>query len=518
MRCTLMASRNNRTRLRTTLLALFVVVTGNWMSAFAWADHIDAQLLEEAPRLLRQLKDHSYASVGVLPFRVDKRGQGPKFNVGPLNTNMASRLANALILAETDTRNPIKVVDTGKVAARSRGLKAGNDRTRDIMLKSEYPLAWGTERARPDVLLGGDVKISRDNSTAMVMITAFDGRATEPRVFDRFQVATDRTILADAGQHFQLTARQARSRDDETLDKEAAASASRADNAAPEGSKPESIPAGTAAGDVTISILCDGQPVTIDRDPSNPGEARARLGRRESAASVASSSQIQGKTIALIIENKSPTEAYAVVLLVNGCNTLFEEAENALNCTKWVLDPARDGKPTRYTIKGIYQKKTDPSDTARPYSVRPFKVLSEEESRASEVEFKDQDKLGLIEFHVFKSGSTSDKKMLISSVRKLSLRGLSLTEQNKYPVKSFQACQTGLQQHTRIRQVQGRLALVESRTVSSRVARPARRGDRGLIVGDERPVAGSQLEKVNFENPQEIYFLPIRYYTPSGSG
>ena len=88
----------------------------------ARADVIDDALREEAPKIMKYIKDHGYHTVGVLKFVVKKGNQPASLNTGTLNTKIAKSLEHALILLN-DPSKPIDIIqDASKAAAgQSRG-------------------------------------------------------------------------------------------------------------------------------------------------------------------------------------------------------------------------------------------------------------------------------------------------------------------------------------------------------------------------------------------------------------
>jgi len=85
---------------------------------------------------------------------------------------------------------------------------------------------------------------------------------------------------------------------------------------------------------------------------------------------------VSGKSLAFRLTNRNGG-AYAVVLMVNGKNTLYEERYSALSCRKWVLD-----KPGTTLTVGGFQTEQNKQQT--------FKVLeASEQFNADEMNYKD---------------------------------------------------------------------------------------------------------------------------------
>lgn len=487
-----MMAAGKRVRLGRWCLAAFVVALGLGVSAPARADNIDQKLIEEAPKIMKHLRENKYKNVGVLKFRVQKGDKGtPSYSAGELNSNMAIRLENALILLD-DPKNPIGIIHDASRTAASRKLSSRDAKGRRGMLEeSKFHLAWGKETVKADAFLTGDVKISTDNKTATVSIKVFDAKTENPKEICHFSTKTDHNILSEAGQSWRLS-RAVRSKRDFDGDK---ADDAAADNATTQDQGKEQQP---AQGDepVKLHVIFDGNEVPLDSDPANPGERRARMIPKKRGPTT--TKEISGPTqsVEFRIENTGK-DPCAVVLKVNGQNTLFLQEEEAEKCTKWVLGPGE-----KYTIKGFYTEESGKN-------LNPFKVLSEEESKKLEDEWKDNDKLGLIDFHVFQTGGGG-----MNITRKPSLRGLSKRDLTKNKPASMADLQRALADKTHAHNVNGKLEVnKKSLTTVRHTGKP-----RTLIgKGESNPTeAGGDLSKVDFDNATEIYHYSIRYYTPGG--
>jgi len=84
--------------------------------ALARADNLDRALLRHAPAIMEDLRANGYTNVGVLKFRVQKGTAAPSMHAGFLNTSLATRLENALILAQ-DKAQPIGITRGASEAA-----------------------------------------------------------------------------------------------------------------------------------------------------------------------------------------------------------------------------------------------------------------------------------------------------------------------------------------------------------------------------------------------------------------
>ena len=101
---------------RPTLLFLALAVS---LAPVAKADNIDLELIKKAPEILKFLKDKDYKNVGVLHFQLQKGKGRPTYNGGPINTNMSTRLENALLM-EIDPKSPVGIIRDASTVAASR--------------------------------------------------------------------------------------------------------------------------------------------------------------------------------------------------------------------------------------------------------------------------------------------------------------------------------------------------------------------------------------------------------------
>ena len=502
-------SRNLKLGVAPGLWALGLILAA-WASGptAARADNIDLALLDEAPKIMAYLHKQGYKNVGVLEFRVQKGKEHADFGTGTLNSNMATRLENALILLD-DPADPIGVVRDASQHALSRDKKATylTADGRKALMAASYPLAWGKEVVKPDAFLVGDVVLSGDNKAAAVTVKAFDKDAGEPKKVQQFTVKTDRSILGDAGQSFQLSKRTLqRGGGDDPFNDAAAASATSKDQnkdqtAAKDPNKDQSTvkdqsavkdqnkdqPAPSADDNpVTLTVLYDGQPQNLEDDPASLGEKKVRLIKPQLT---------ENQVVEMVLENKSQSDTLGVVLKVNGQNTLYQETDDAPNCHKWVLGPGKT-----FHIKGFYTDDTGDN-------VLPFKVLSDDETKQKADQMKDDKTLGIIEFHVFRSSDKApDAAMDVS--RTVNLRGLSPHDAAK---AKHSASLTDLKNELapRCRVLAEKRSLApDKEAIKKHIAK------RNLIGAGEK-TSGGTIERVDFANPEEVSFVQIRYYSPS---
>jgi hypothetical protein len=444
-------------------------------------DPINKAIREEAPAVLKYVKDHGYHTVGVLVFTVKKGNQPPTLKTGTLNSMIARRLETALVLLNTKESGIQVIHDASRVASRQiRGATFKNTSGRRGLLNHSYPVWAGAQKHQADVFLTGEVAVEKDMKHLTIIITAFDSKTPDAihEVLRIKNVPTNRDILAAIGQSFALP-RGLRNRGSRDLDDAAAESASKGENQSTETSQDADNP-------VTLTISYDGKPVTLTADPSNHGD----LHIRRTTADKPNESQ----KVKFVITNKS-NDTVGVVLAVNGKNTLFEQdltSKQVGECTKWILAPNES-----YTIDGFYMS-VDGKD------VRPFKVLSDDES--AKVDISPEQK-GVFSFFVFRPGSSSGMNV--------STDGGDLAESadTKTDSTDLSEVQRGLRAATGTHAKNGRLLTETRRKRESHPRDVSKKGNRGLVVEGDA-TAGGNLKRIDAKlDPQPAISQFIRYYT-----
>lgn len=353
----------------TTMLALLAAPA-------ARADNLEKKLHEQAPKLMKYLEEHRAYTVGVLKFRVQKGKQLPSFNVGLLNSSLAERLTNVLIM-NTSSERPLTILrDVNQTAARQKLPPYTRPQGLQSLFAEEFPVAWGSQKARADLFLTGLVSIQDDMKKATVHLEAYTRKSIKEKPVEvlSFDVATDRTLLTDLGQSF-LIPRSVGKRPFvrlEDLDQSGADSAADLD----QNSKNKN-PLSLADNLLDLEVFYNNTRQNIVPNPDQPGELQLDNRARP------------GDDVKFVIRNKGQ-ENIGVVLMVNGVSTLFREKVEPINCTRWILGPGE-----KQEIKGFY------NDDQKTY--QPFRVLTDEEQAA--IQWWDMDHPGLIQAHVFVSAS-----------------------------------------------------------------------------------------------------------------
>jgi len=355
-------------------LALVVVLS---LTARARAEEkraaaLDAQLLEQAPKILEYLRDKGYKNVGVLKFRI-KKGKDPvSDNVGTLNMFLANRLEVALVL--TNSNDPQKQIgiarNASEVAAKIPGASHATAEGREKLFKGSYPLAWGTESVAPDAFLTGIATVTPDLKQMTVGILVFDksGSALEKAV-PPITTATSASLINELGESFVLQGAFDTSNVDveyKALEAKVVEAAARVKQATAK------HPLEDPAAPVELDILYDGRPANIEF--------------REGKAFVAEPQA--GQKVVLVLKQRTPSVArFGVVLKVNGENTFNRERSADINCRRWILG----GQFPQIAVQG-FQVDGDVAEE--------FRVLSQAESKSVEMNYGAD--VGTITLTVFK--------------------------------------------------------------------------------------------------------------------
>jgi len=422
------------------------------------ADHIDEALIKKAPELVKALESRGYHTPGVLKFLVKVGKAAPNSNIGAMNLVMATRLENALIHG-SDSANPLTVVRnvTQVAAAANPRLTIQTPEGREALFKLKYPVAWGDEKATADAILTGVVALSEDMRKATVTVDCFDKSGKAPEQVLAFDVPTDRSILADCGRPFIVKSPGVKKRTIEEMNDAAAESAA----AATDG---KSI-SQQAAGEVPIKfeIRYNNQPQLIGQDPGSLGEMRVNPPK-------------EGDKVQFVITNVTKSKI-ALVVKVNGENTLGQEMVEDAACQKWVLDAGKT-----YSLKGFYSY---PENT-----VVPFKVLNDDDSVARLADWSgSRPRSGYIDVSVFAPNPVINDELALGPTYR------SLTRSQ------------GKQHHPK--------TAAEARKQVEAMASP---GDgkkkRGLIVGGASGEA-AHLVADTLDNTTCTFQLQINYYKPA---
>ena len=443
------------------------------------ADNMDKALNGHASQIIHYLEEHRIHNVGILKFRVQKGKQPVSFRVGPLNANLAGRLETALYLADK-VQPPVGIIhDADSVAAAKKLPSYTNPAGRRALFEQACAVAWDAPPVTADLFLTGVVIVAPDLKKANVTIEAINPRTAGEENVLSFQVATDRSLLTDLNESFQVSSRQLRRRTRAVdLDEDAVRDA----NALNDGTKKISQEASSTtaqptsgsspSGDALIAyeIRYDNRAQTVAPDPNSQGELQVAEPNENQAVSIYVKSLAQ--------------ERLGLVLMVNGVSTLYEQKDEPSKCLAWVL--ARE----KSMIKG-YQVDNQ--------TFKPFRVLSAADSEA--VSYNEN--TGLVQFFLFHEGGSAaiadndpgaGDNPSAGQARSISLRGMSRSALKKGG-------------HTR--------SLADLQKAYGVHARSPRR-TRGLIDPNSSAVDGA-IQNDEVKNPVHVQTIVVRYRKASGS-
>lgn len=497
------------TTLRKGVLLLLGAVLAFAVPAAARADQMDLKLIQEMPTVLEKLKKHGYKNVGVLRFSVKQYGQKAAYKT-PLSGSLATRLENLLVLnAGDEAKTRLGVIHDASSTARKEkiGAWASNPTEQSKLFKLNYPLAWGTQSVKPDAFLTGTVELSKGLKKTTLKLELISKTAPTKRLnIALFSFDTDRQVVRDLGYSFALST-QTRSRliktravardadkfildevpnvivpnddkknppdDKKDPDKKDPPPEKKDPPANDTQAKPDNI------GKVSVELLADDTAADI-RESATTGDA----------VKWQVNSPKVGQKIAFRLKNNSD-KRLAVVLRINGVNTINEQTDVPENCGKHVLD-----KGETRVVKGflvIEEKGDKPPEGKVPLQVKPIKVLVGEEAAAKKEELGD--KAGLIEVDVFEEGNGPPTE----TGTKVTLRGLAPSKA-KTLRRDYNTLKKAL------------LASARLKTKKEMVKRGTEVVSREVLVPDATAMtpdpAGATI--VSFQKPQPVARIAIR--------
>ena len=319
-------------------------------AARADADPLAAALQDKAPAVLEYAKKKGYANIGVLKFLVQTGDGPPTADAGDLNLALANKTEVALILANDDPK--FGIIDKASAfVVREKMTSANhlNDDGRRAFFTRKFDLAWSKDKVEPAAFVTGLVAFSPDLKKLTIKLQVFDKSGKVEDLPDPIAAETDAETLAQAGLSY--SAPPARVKALVAGDPPPAPAVRRAETveavrlaAAP--AKPMKTEPFAPLADCPVKwkVLYNGKPAAVT------GNALAEPNPDD--------------RVEFVLSNPGPG-TFAVVLMVNGENTLYQERNAPAACRKWVLAPNSE-----VTVKGFQTEK----DTAVP-----FKVLRPEE-------------------------------------------------------------------------------------------------------------------------------------------
>jgi hypothetical protein len=438
------------------LLTLCLAATGR-----SWATEptLEEQLLIQGRPIIEYLRGKGYHNVGVLKFRVKKGDDPISDNVGTLNMTAANKLEIALALANSNRESEqIGVVrQASAVAASIRGASHANADGRKKLFGGQYPLAWGDATVTPDAFLTGVILVSPDLRDMSVGILAFDASGGDlERVVPVFKAAVTADLLNELGEGFLL--RGAFNAGSVQL-----AQAEAVKLAAEVKTTKTTHPLQDKSAPIGLEIQYDGRVVPIE---IVDGEARVPEPR-------------EGQKVSFVLRHKGPaTDRFAVVLKVNGENTLFRERLPDPQCRKWVLS----SKKPAVAIRGF---QSDEKEAA------PFVVLSDRASKEQEVNYGAD--VGMLNLAVFREKAPDDESLPPSDDLDLA-EDLAAVFRGAFPAKAPL-----------------NLAALKVQLRDNANRGPGTRG----VIHDDGTKTANKVNSIPFEeNPTPVMVAAIRYYKP----
>lgn len=441
------------------------------------AKNLDFGLFQRAFPVIDFLSAKRYASVGILPFKVQKGSREASYDAAPLAAALPGRFENALLMSmEPDEKLALKILrdPAGHAAKHKVGAWTKDKKAFDKLFATSYPVAWGKGTVKPSVFLTGTVKNTGDRAVTTIEVVGFtkddwtdDGLKTFP--VTTFTVRTDRALLRDLGYAYALSpgvakrGMSAAARDKQAVDEV---------NEEESGEKESGVKPVDVAG-IRFDLWYGDEKQVIK--PLAAGDAGAKSPLFQVAPVPADTKVTLGLT-RLTDEGKR----LGVIVKINGISIYQMDERDSMQCLKWLFDAADKGKEFKFTG---FQMDADGKE------VRPFKVLTSEESlgRVSEM----GNRAGWIDIDVFASGEEEqeDEQLMVST------RGLA---RGKTP-GTLKALREGLLKKNNLK----------VKKVASEVRK---RTQGGLIVDDVESVPGVKLEQSSLPNPVRIGGVSIRYY------
>ena len=384
----------------------------------ARAESLDRELKNRAPEVIQFLKGKGCRNVGVLKFLVrEGEGEATQDDTGAVSLDMARHLTVALVWAQypppkdEDLMGIIR--DADAVAAKLTGADYRKAEGVRKLLAADYPLAWGDGKliVKADGFLTGEVKFSPRLDKVTVQLAYIDGNGEHP-VFDAdhlIQAEPDSALLASGGLSFLTRG---------GLGDDGEPKIVPAPGDPPPPPKPNP---GTLAAKSALKVK-EGKPKDFPlKDKDAPVDLEIDYGAGPEPIAIqdgkASVAEPKGRKVVFRLKRTPAAKdrRYAVVLLVNGVNTLYSQRFSAdyHAYSKWVLEPKADP----IEIRG-FQKNEDTADE--------FRIESPQESREDQINYGDNvGKITLVVFPEQQSGKTNatDRRVASTQARFSSLGG-----------------------------------------------------------------------------------------------
>ncbi|HEV3439913.1 MAG TPA: hypothetical protein VG122_21275 [Gemmata sp.] len=314
----------------------------------AAADPLDEALFGKAKTILESLKAKGFKNVGVVKFLVQRADGPPQDDVGDLNQTLANKLEVALILANTDDKFGIIEKPSEAVRGKLPPTNHLNEDGRKAFFGRKYDLSWSADKVEASGFLTGVATLSPDLTKLTIRFQAFDKTGKLDDLAGELPAPTNPEMLAQAGFSYALAANRQKAfvagdppPPKEALQREIVEQVAKTEESTTKSPTENEPFAPLGACPIKWTILYNGKPVSVAGNTVPEPKSTDRI-------EFELSNSTQG--------------TYAVVLLVNGENTLYQERGVPQVCRKWVLGPN-----SSVTVRGF---QTD-ADTVAPFSVLP---------------------------------------------------------------------------------------------------------------------------------------------------
>lgn len=332
------------------------------------ADDLEKKLMALAPEVLEHARGAGYRNIGVLKFRVGNERNGTTDSA--LGRRLADKLEMALIL-KSDLTDPIGIAkQASDHAATIDGASHLSVAGREKLFTQSYPMSWGNHDKEIDAFYTGTAVIHRNLSKITMMIQVVDPKISTLTPVKLLEIQPDIDDLLDAGESFRvrglfdnakLNLSETERKDEAT--KQAVLTSLKIDtdktNEKPTDPEPHPLSPDHPDAPIRFEVRYDGQPQTIQFSGDQALVAEPK----------------PGQTIEFVVTRPgSERPRLAVVVKVNGENTLRKQTLPDAQCGAWIFEPTMD----IFGIKGFQM-----GDGQR----EPFLVLSETESAAKEIDY-----------------------------------------------------------------------------------------------------------------------------------
>ncbi|TWT94219.1 hypothetical protein [Neorhodopirellula pilleata] len=464
-------------------LATLLLTLGNARAA----DDLEKKLISVAPEILEHARNSGYRNIGVLKFRVGNERNGTTDSA--LGRRLADKLEMALIL-KNELSNEIGIAkQASEHAAIINGASHLSVAGRQKLFTKPYPMSWGDQEKELDAFYTGTAVIHRNLSKITMMIQVVDPKISTLTPVKILEIQPDIDDLLDAGESFRvrglfddakLNLSESERKDQATEEAvltslKIDAEATKEDESEAKSADKEPHPLAPDHPDVPIrfEVRYDGKPQTITFQGDQAFVAEPET----------------GQSVEFVVTRAgSERPRLAVVVKVNGENTLRKQTLPDAKCGAWVFEPTMD----IFGIKGFQME-----DNQR----EPFQVLSQTESAAKEIDYGQH--AGTISITVFperKSDGTASSKANVDTTSETTLSSLfdgedfALLNEAMHPEKS-------------------------PSTLGALKSQLDTRGHlvtRGLIVGKSSKRIEANVTKTNFERDTIPMMSATLRYRPPG--